>query len=403
MKTTLLAVAVLALGGVWPALAVDPQVTNVSAHQDFFSRQVTISYDLSDADSSTVRIGVEISADDGASWSVPAASLAGTGVGEAVKPGNGRVITWNAPADWPGKVSANMRFRITASDDPPAPTGMAVIPAGSFSMGNVLSATGDGWSSELPVHTVYVSAFYMDRYEVTKALWDEVRAYGLTHGYTDLPAGGGKASSHPVRITWYSMVKWCNARSQRDNLVPVYYTNDAQTVLYQTGNVNVTNVQVKWAANGYRLPTEAEWEKAARGGLSGRRFPWGDADTITHSRANYNSSTSYSYDVSPTRGYHPTYNDGVSPYTSPVGAFAPNGYGLYDMAGNVWEWCWDWYGAYGSASQTDPQGPSFGSGRVARGGGWSGDAFGCRAAPRNFGSPTRSNDYFGFRCARGRP
>ena len=95
-----------------------------------------------------------------------------------------------------------------------------------------------------------------------------------------------------------------------------------------------------WAI--YRLPTEAEWENAARGGASGRRFPWVDADTITHSRANYYSSSSYAHDISSTRGYHPSFQAGGYPYSSPVGYFASNGYGLHDMAGNEGEWCWDW-------------------------------------------------------------
>ena len=226
------------------------------------------------------------------------------------------------------------------------PSGMALIPAGSFTMGNCMNSS-EGYSYELPLHTVYVSAFYMDKYDVTKSLWDSVYQWAITHGYSFDHAGSGNAANHPVQtIDWYDAVKWCNARSEKEGKTPAYYTTSAQTVVYRSGDMDISNSCVKWSS-GYRLPTEAEWEKAARGGASGQRFPWGN--TISWSQANYFAYPSgYSYDVNPTSGYHPTFATGAWPYTSPVGYFAPNGYGLYDMAGNVWQWCWDWYGGYGS-------------------------------------------------------
>jgi formylglycine-generating enzyme required for sulfatase activity len=193
-------------------------------------------------------------------------------------------------------------------------------------------------------------------------------------------------------MTWYDAVKWCNARSEKENKVPAYYTDAGLSVRYRNGQVAP---YVNWNS-GYRLPTEAEWEKAARGGASGRRFSWSGTDNITHSLANYYSSASYAYDTSPTRGYHPAFNDGVYPYTSPVDYFAANGYGLY-MAGNVWQWCWDWYGGYSPSAQSDPRGPATGSFRVVRGGSWNGDARDCRAADRGGTGPTVRYRTGGFR------
>lgn len=264
-------------------------------------------------------------------------------------------------------------------------------------MGNCKSAS-EGSGDELPLHTVNVSAFYMDKYEVTKALWDEVKNWALAHGYSfDFP-GLGKAQNHPVRsVSWYDAVKWCNARSEKEGRVPAYYTSQAQTTVYRTGQVGIQNGWVKWNA-GYRLPTEAEWEKAARGGVSGHRFPWGDTETITHSRANYFSSVDYNYDVSPTRGYHPNYDNDPKPYTSAVGTFAPNGFGLYDMAGNVWEWCWDRWEGYSASSVSNPRGPDTGSLRVFRGGCWYYGSPGCRVSDRYYCVDPASEDlYFGFR------
>jgi formylglycine-generating enzyme len=288
-------------------------------------------------------------------------------------------------------------FRVGWMEAQEPTPGMALIPAGPFQMGDTFN---EGLYRERPVHEVYVSAFYMDRFEVTKALWDEVLTWAGANGYSFDHLGVGKAANHPVhQINWYDAVKWCNARSEKEGRVPAYYTDVLHTTVYRTGHVGVQNDWVKWDA-GYRLPTEAEWEKAARGGVNGRRFPWSDSDNITHARANYYSTT-YAYDTSPTREHHPTYATGGWPWTSPVGSFAPNGYGLYDMAGNVQEWCWDWYfweSDYSSSPKSDPLGHATGGYRIIRGGDWSYTAWICRAACRAMNLP-QSWGYVGFRCA----
>lgn len=198
--------------------------------------------------------------------------------------------------------------------DPNLPQGMALIPAGSFSMGD---NAGDGeYDRELPVHTVYVSGFYMDRYEVTNSQWDEVANWAASHGYDiTVGVGSGKAADHPGGlVTWYDCVKWCNARSEKELRIPAYYTSSARTAVYRSGFMDVRNDWVRWDS-GYRLPTEAEWEKAARGGLNGQRFPWGDWSYIDHSRANNYSYWDagvpwLSYEKASSRGHHPEYDDG---------------------------------------------------------------------------------------------
>ena len=296
---------------------------------------------------------------------------------------------------------------------PSTPAGMVLIPAGSFTMGDTFSEYDRGFVCDvLPLHTVYTSAFYMDKYDVTKALWDSVYHWATNHGYSfNAAAGAGKAANHPVQtLNWYDAVKWCNARSEMEGRTPAYYTNAALLSVYRTGMVDLDNSSVNWNA-GYRLPTEAEWEKAARGGVSGQRFPCGN--TISESQANYYSGMG-SYDLSNT-GCNPTFNDGswaqgppYIPYTSPVGYFAPNGYGLYDMAGNMQQWCWDWYDSswYSNdgATQTNTCGPvSSPIGyRVMRGGCWESEAYFLRCACRGGDRPIQCySGFYGLRCVRG--
>jgi formylglycine-generating enzyme len=274
-------------------------------------------------------------------------------------------------------------------------TNMALIPGGVFQMGDTWNDAG---GDELPLHTVVLSSFWMDKCEVSKTLWDTVLAFNGGNFYVLDHVGSFKTNTHPVvNISWYDAVKWCNARSESEDLRPCYYADTNLTVVYKSGRMIPI---VDWAANGYRLPTEAEWEKAGRGGLSGKRFPWGD--TITTNQANY-YGTGLPYNLSGAFGEHPAYAAGSDPHTSPLGAFQPNGFFLFDMAGNVGEWCWDAYDYYyyaDSNGATNPPGPASGTLRTHRGGSWNLSAYYQRCANREADSATFSSTSIGFRCVR---
>ncbi len=266
------------------------------------------------------------------------------------------------------------------------PAEMVLIPAGSFQMGDPI----DGISDAMPVHTVTLSAFSLDKYEVTKALWDGVYTWATVHGYSFDGAGSGTAANHPVQtVTWYDVVKWLNARSEKEGRTPVYYTDAGQTAIYRTGRVAVAAGAVKWSAKGYRLPTEAEWEYAARGGTTTRFYT---GDCISTDQANFGGS--------PWAGCPAGQNRGG---TTAVGSFAANPWGLYDMAGNVWEWTWDFYGNYSSSAATNPRGNDSGMGRVLRGGNRDSGAGGLRSAIRVSTPPSDWSVNVGFRSALSQP
>lgn len=236
-----------------------------------------------------------------------------------------------------------------------------------------------------------ISSFNIDKYEITYDKWKTVAAWGATHGYTDLFAGqngyNAVETNNPVTmVSWYDAVKWCNARSQKDGLIPVYYTSSSfvDTSIYKTGMKDIQNTMVNWTANGYRLPTEAEWEFAAKGGIRAQ------------------SPTAYKNSGSNTIDEVAWYSTNSDNTTHPVGTKMMNELGIYDMSGNAWEWCWDWYGnTYPSGGTSNPQGPSATQTyRVLRGGSFYYYDYACRSAVRTYDYPYNRFGYLGvgFRC-----
>ena len=227
---------------------------------------------------------------------------------------------------------------------------MVLIPQGEFEMGS-----NDGDDDEKPVHTVYVDAFYMDKHEVTVG---QYKRFIRATGHRALPDSVSEflpTDQHPVvSVSWQDAMAYA-----------------------------------KWA--GKRLPTEAEWEKAARGGLKGQKYPWGDA--IDANKANYGENVGKPMAVK---------------------SYAPNGYGLYDMGGNVWEWCLDEWdaGFYASSPRRNPLSgagsvkwlldnyTNVNSSRVLRGGSWSRNALYVRVASRGYSTPSSTFYLIGFRCVR---
>lgn len=280
----------------------------------------------------------------------------GAGLLTPTSAGKGLQVFWNPVLEGTG--TGNWQFRISAALIP-----MIFVEGGSFMMGS-----NDGESNEKPVHQVKVSSFLIGKYEVTQKEWAEVMGSNPSNW---------KGDNLPVeQVSWYQAVDYCNKRSRKEGLQPCYSISGNTAPAYWSQG----KVDCDWSANGYRLPTEAEWEYAARGG---------------------NKSKGYKYSGSNDIGSVAWYGSNSGSKTQIVGTKQPNELGIHDMSGNVWEWCWDWYdsGYYGKSQSSDPIGAGSGSFRVLRGGSWFYYGSYCRVAFR-CNNYSVSYDYYGFRVSR---
>ena len=247
------------------------------------------------------------------------------------------------------------------------------VKGGSFSMG-CSGGAGDCRPDNRAVHTVTVSDFYMGKYEITQQEYEQVMGTNPSHF--------SECEDCPVEnVCWYDAVAFCNKKSQLDGLTP-YYTIDKETV--DRRNLNTYDdmlwtVTINPTANGYRLPTEAEWEFVARGGKQDVEGPLagsGEEEQLGWLKVNSNDAT------------------------HPVGQKLANELGVYDMTGNVEEWCWDWHASYTKKSQVNPIGPKKGSERMLRGGSWITSGNTARVFHRSISFAQGRSWSIGFRIAR---
>ena len=267
-------------------------------------------------------------------------------------------------------------FQLSAygeEEEPPAPEGYVLIEGGTFTMGSPEDEPHRWWGDQELQHEVTLTRdFYLSTTEVTQAQWVSVMGSN--------PSFFSGCDNCPVeKITWYDAVDYCNALSIQEGLTPVY---------------EVDGAEVAWdpSAYGYRLPTEAEWEYACRAGTTTAFYngPGINYGPGCYADPNLDEIAWYCENSSGAK---------AGKRTQEVGQKLPNAWGLYDMSGNDWEWCWDWFANYTEDPVTDPTGPESGSARVGRGGGYFHYVGDCRSAARLHPRPTYSDEGLGLRPA----
>jgi len=354
----------------------DPEISTVTVQQRQNTFLVDISYNIDDVDGDPLIVYILVSNDSGKTFTVPVKSVTGD-YGFNITSGVDKHIVWDAGADYPEHYGEKFQVKLFASD---LKLGNTVsITSNSFSMGD-----SSGLFDQQPRHTVQLDEYGIAPYAVTNA---EYKIFCDMTGHSYPPEGGnaqpptGYFVDYPnypvVGISWYDAVRYCNWLSEQQGYTACYDTTD-------------------WSydptKNGFHLPTEAQWERAARGGLERMKYPWGDSDPGT--RCNYQS-------------YQGLLVDEMADFangrgTLAVGLFNPNGLGLYDMAGNVLEWCNDWYQEdyYSISPSENPLGPGTGTEKVVRGGAWNRSETYLECAFREKKSPTTKRYDIGFRIAK---
>ncbi len=313
-------------------------VSNVDAYQE--GKNIIITYETDKAGS----VGdVYCSTDGGRTWSAPLKQVTGD-VNKQVPAGSHRIV-WDVLSEREKLAGANICFKVEVNSGRFTVNGvsfeMVRVEGGTFRMGATSEQEDEAYSDEKPVHSVTLSSYYIGKTEVTQALWQAVMG-------SDPSTSNFKGSDLPVvGVNW----------------------NDCQEFIQKLNSLTGRN---------FRLPTDAEWEFACRGG---------------------NNSRGYKYSGSNNLGSVAWYDDNSGGQTHPVATKAPNELGIYDMSGNVWEWCSDWYADYTSYSQTNPTGPQSGSSRVYRGGCWGNGARYCRSSIRFYYYPTLRGSGLGLRLA----